>query len=356
MKKNFLPKITALILLCTCCTVNCDNKDKPAVSGTQTTLSHTTQFTLVNWNLQTFFDGNKDGFEYSDFQKAGSWNTQTYTVRLQRLCQFISQVNADIYVFEEIENEAVIHDISNQLAANGHNWNQKKFWNYSAFAKQEETAIGIGIISRFPLSEVKAHAMDIRIHNQSQPQTRYMLEAAATINGQKVILLANHWKSKSGGEEKSEIWRDWQESLLAKRIAELYGQDYQTSKQAPPIIICGDFNRDAVDFICNFESEQLNNTLLRYADFQCTGCVAVRSLWFTPEGTFATKTGSYWYDDEWEHIDNIMLTGSITAAEFRPMTESPWANAQGIPFGYKIYSGEGWSDHLPLWASLVLSY
>lgn len=347
MKTKLLPKITALILLCSCCTVNCDSKDKTAKTDSQDRAA--TQFTLVNWNLQTFFDGTKDGFEYSDFQKSGSWNAQTYTVRLQRLCQFISQVNADIYVFEEIENEAVIHDISNQLAALGHNWNQKKFWNYSAFAKQEETAIGLGIISRYPLSDVKAHAMDIRLHSQSQPQTRYMLEAAVSIGGRRLILLANHWKSKSGGEEKSEIWRDWQESLLAKRIVQLRDQPEQTT----PIIICGDFNRDAVDFICNFASADLSNTLLRYADFQSTACVTVQSLWFTPEGSFATKTGSYWYDDQWEHIDNIMLTGGISASEFRPMTDSPWANAQGIPFGYKLYSGEGWSDHLPLWATLV---
>ncbi len=347
MKTKLIPTVAVLIFLCACCTVNCDSKSSSASQDAQS--KSTTQFTLVNWNLQTFFDGTKDGFEYSDFQKSGNWNTQTYTVRLQRLCQFISQVNADIYVFEEIENEAVIHDISNQLSASGHNWNQKKFWNYSAFAKQEETAIGIGIISRYPLSEVKAHAMDIRLHNQSQPQTRYMLETALSIGGRKVLLLANHWKSKSGGEEKSEIWRDWQENLLAKRLAQLT----KAAEPDIPIIICGDFNRDAADFICNFEENTGQNTLLRYADFQSTDFVPVRSLWFTSEGTFATKTGSYWYDDTWEHIDNIMLTGSISASEFRPMTDSPWANAQGIPFGYKIYSGEGWSDHLPLWATLV---
>ncbi len=350
MKTKLIPTVAALIFLCTCCTANCDSKSSSASQDTQS--RSTTQFTLVNWNVQTFFDGTKDGFEYSDFQKAGNWNTQTYTVRLQRLCQFISQVNADIYVFEEIENEAVIYDISNQLAAGGQNWNQKKFWNYSAFAKQEETAIGLGIISRFPLSDVKAHTMDIRLHNQSQPQTRYLLEATVAIGGQKVIILANHWKSKSGGEEKSRIWRDWQENLLAKRIAQLT----QVSSPGIPIIICGDFNRDAADFICDFENDGVYNTLLRYADSGGADFVPVQSLWFTPDGSFVTKTGSYWYDDSWEHIDNIMLAGSIKTAEFRPMTDSPWANAQGKPNAYKIYSGEGWSDHLPLWADLVLFY
>ena len=350
MKTKLIPTVTALIFLCACCTVNCDSKSSSVSQDTQS--RSTTQFTLVNWNLQTFFDGTKDGFEYSDFQKSGNWNTQTYTVRLQRLCQFISQVNADIYVFEEMENEAVIYDISNQLAALGHKRNKKKFWNYSAFAKEEETAIGLGIISRYPLSNVKAHSMDIRLHSQSQPQTRYMLEARASIDGQNVIILANHWKSKSGGEEKSEIWRDWQESLLAKRIAQLTAQ----TEQALPLIICGDFNRDAADFICDFENNSGLNTLLRYADFQSTASLPVRSLWFTPDGSFTAKTGSYWYDDSWEHIDNIMLLGSISASEFRPMTDSPWANAQGKPSAYKIYSQEGWSDHLPLWSKLILFY
>jgi endonuclease/exonuclease/phosphatase family metal-dependent hydrolase len=348
MKTKLISTATALIFLCTCCTANCDNKSSPASQDAQS--KSTTQFTLVNWNLQTFFDAKKDGFEYSDFQKSGNWNTQAYTARLERLCQFISQTNADIYVFEELENEAVIHDISNLLSAQGHNWNQKKFWNYSVFAKEEETAIGIGIISRYPLSDFKTHAMDIRLHNQAQPSTRYMLEAAVSIGGHKAILLANHWKSKSGGEEKSEIWRDWQESLLAKRIAQLKAQ----AEQALPIIICGDFNRDAAAFICSFDNKSSTNTLLRYAGFLQTSYEEAQSLWFNSSGNFVNKKGSYYYDNRWERIDNIMLTGKIKALDFRPMADSPWANAEGLPFSYKIYSGAGWSDHLPLWSCLLL--
>ncbi len=309
---------------------------------------------IANWNLQTFFDGNKDGCEYKEYQKASDWNNESYKVRLERLCQFISATDADIYVFEEIENEGIIYDISNQLSAKGHNWKQTKFWNYSVFAKEADTAIGIGILSRYPLHKVKTHSMDIRIHSTAQPVTRYILEVEASIEKESLIILANHWKSKSGGQSETEIWRDWQESLLAKRLAELYKDHTEAA-----IVICGDFNRDAADFVCNLSNQKnwqqsLGNTILRYADFGYTDYVDVNSLWFTDSGDFSCPQGSYYYDDQWERIDNIMLTGKARKLSFTPSATRPWASAQGLPIAYKLYSGEGWSDHLPVCAQITI--
>ena len=51
---------------------------------------------VVNWNLQTFFDGNTDGCEYSQFKKNDNWNSTAYTARLTRLCDAIQDMNADI--------------------------------------------------------------------------------------------------------------------------------------------------------------------------------------------------------------------------------------------------------------------
>ncbi len=313
-----------------------------------------TPLLVANWNLQTFFDGKKDGCEYKEYQKTSDWNEETYKVRLERLCDFITQTDADIFIFEEIENEAIIYDISNQLSGAGHNWNQKKFWNYSTFQKQEGTAIGIGILSRYPLSEIKAHSMDIRIHSTSQPTTRAILEVHATVQKKSLIILANHWKSKSGGEEETEIWRDWQESILAKRISEL------TNKDNPAILICGDFNRDAADFVCNLSNQNswqkdLENTILRYSSFDYTDYVSVKSLWFNDYGDYVSQKGSYFYDDEWERIDNIMITGPIKSISFTPGNTPPWASAQGYPIAYKMYSGQGYSDHLPLLARIILT-
>ena len=44
---------------------------------------------IVNWNVQTFFDGNKDGIEYPNFIKSKKWNQDAYAARLQKLCKAI---------------------------------------------------------------------------------------------------------------------------------------------------------------------------------------------------------------------------------------------------------------------------
>lgn len=317
------------------------------------TFSGGTQLLVANWNLQTFFDGKKDGCEYKEYQKSADWNHETYKVRLERLCEFITTTDADIYIFEEIENEDIIYDISNQLAASGKNWKQKEFWNYSVFAKEEGTAIGIGILSRYPLGNIKTHTMDIRIHSTAQPSTRYILESEVSVEKKRLVILANHWKSKSGGEQETEIWRDWQESVLGNRIKELLREDDIA------LLICGDFNRDAADFVCNLKNQKgfqkdLGNTIIRYADFGYTDYLDANSLWFTESGDYTSDKGSYYYDDEWERIDNIMLAGKAHKLSFYPSAISPWASAQGYPIPYKIYSGQGWSDHLPVCAQIAI--
>ena len=342
--KTYLIATACILFFAGCAIQNSEQQDNS--TGTQPG-AQGKAFSIVNWNVQTFFDAKKDGCEYSDFQKSTNWNSDKYKTRVERLCEAISQIDADIYVFEEIENEEIIYDISNQLTAGGHNWNQKKFWNYSAFAKQEGTAIGIGILSRYPLSNVKTHSMDIRLHQTAQPSSRYIVEATVSIEKTPVIIFANHWKSKSGGEAKTEIWRDWQESILAKRLEQLKTQNNGTM---PATVICGDFNRDASDFICS-----KNNTILRLAGFGYTDSFSLNSLWFSEAGNFVSAKGSYYFDDSWERIDNIFILGNISSASFEPLAIQPWANAQGIPVGYKIYSGEGWSDHLPVTARLFLT-
>lgn len=350
-----------IFLCCACsggCSGNLNEQQTETSLGEKNNSKNQLPLTLVNWNLQTFFDTNKDGCEYSEFQKSSDWNKEKYNQRLVNLCQVITSLDADIYVFEELENEGIIYDISNNLAGSGQNWNQKKFWNYSVFAKEEGTAIGIGILSRYPLSKAKTHSMDIRLHKDREPAIRYIVEASVYAKDRTLTILANHWKSKLGGTEATEIWRDWQESILAKRICELLKNE-SGQNACDGIIICGDFNRDAQDFICNFKEsssylEKQQNTILRFADFGFTDFVSAQSMWFSDYGGLLHQTGSYVYDDQWERIDNILITGNLRIAEAGPCISSPWALAKGYPYSYKLYSGQGFSDHLPVMAKILI--
>ena len=295
---------------------------------------------LSSWNTQTFFDAVLDGCEYSDFQKPEKWTREMYEKRLDRLCEVMMLLDTDIIVLEEIENKAVIQDIVNRLA--GGSWDSKKNWSYTCFAKEVGSAIGCAVFSRYKISEMLVHSLDIRIHENQQPSERPLMQVTLDINDVKLVLFVNHWKSKSGGEEESEIWRDWQESLLAERIS---GLDNSC------IVACGDFNRSAEDFVIHKDTAKKTNIILRRPD---ASVVEVYSPWLNLNGECDFEKGSYFYQDEWERIDNIFAVQNVKISRFSQLDIAPLADEEGRPVAYKMYSGAGYSDHLPVKCLITL--
>lgn len=318
------------------------------------------EISLVTWNLQTFFDGNIDGCEYSEFKKSDNWDEGKYRVRLQRLCDSIKKLDADIFVFEEMENENIILDISNELC--GTSWKSSERWNYACFTKEKGSSIGCAVFSKFPITKVQTHSLDIRTQKEVQPSMRPVTCVNLTIGKKDFCLIVNHWKSKSGGAEKSELWRDWQEALCERIIPQ------------EPVLLCGDFNRDAKEFIHFFDEENIGenknslNTIFRgfsekseneFLDSESSEDFStllyfipeekfLYSPWYDADGKFSTETGSYYYKENWERIDHIFTNDSVKILSFEPCAESPWLNDFGEPDSYKIYNGRGYSDHLPL--------
>ncbi|MCR4580074.1 MAG: endonuclease/exonuclease/phosphatase family protein [Treponema sp.] len=298
---------------------------------------------FASWNTQTFFDAQKEGCEYDDFKKAGNWSRDKYLVRLARLCEVMTSLNPDVFVLQEIENQAVLQDIANQLS--GKSWSKKRRWNYALFTKEEGAAIGSAVFSRFPIYEISSHSMDIRCQGASQPSCRPILQFSIEVEENKRLwVLVNHWKSKLGNDE-SKIWRQWQESMLSGRLLPLLSENQN-------IILSGDFNQDAKEFYCDFKRNNKENTAFRNASFSGKKNCWANSPWFNQSGNFTCQLGSYFYQGQWERIDNIFTAGEVKAAAFAPRAEEPWADSEGHPIAYKIYSGEGYSDHLPLMCTI----
>ena len=336
--------------LCFVCFISCQNQNNS--SGTQSSGSEKKQYVnVVNWNLQTFFDSQTKGNEYSDFQNASKWSKEKYLIRLSNLCQVITSLNADIYVFEELENEGILYDISNQLA--GRSWNLKENWNYAAFTCDNNSCIGLGILSKFPLSDLKTHSLDIRVQGESQPSSRPILQVKVQLDESELIILANHWKSKLGGQKETEIWRDWQEFNLAQVIDNICRQN--TDNQKCKLLVCGDFNRDIEDFISLDDFMDSGKIYLRGFSLQDgEKTVELYSPWVFRNGLLLGETGSYFYEDSWSRIDNFFLLDSDLLLDFSAKAEDPWADENNVPIPYKIYTGQGFSDHLPIYCRLEL--
>lgn len=302
---------------------------------------------VVNWNTQTFFDSVKTGNEYSEFIKSSTWGREAYVERLKRLCATIKTLDADVFVMEELENEGELYDMSNFLAGE---WDQRKLYAYGCYAKDEGSSIGCGVISRYPLSNMTVHSLDVRVGGEAMPAMRPLIEVTVTKGKNSLVLFVNHWKSKSGGTEQTEQWRNWQEKVLAERIETCVQEN-------KAVLACGDFNRDIGAFQKDAAADAPygEETILLRKRIASAGAaeegadfVAVLSPWYDEKGALATP-GSYFFDDAWERIDHFFIAGNAACLSFTPETNGPWCNEETlVPRKYELWNGYGYSDHLPV--------
>lgn len=287
---------------------------------------------IACWNTQTFFDSVTEGTEYAEFIKNKAWNEDAYRTRLERLSSAIKEFDADVVVLEEIENEGVMHDIANFLSGE---WNSRKAYTHACFAKENGGSIGVGVLSRYELTSPSVHALDIR-SGQEMPSMRPLLQVSVLKAGHELTIFVNHWKSMSGGKEETELWRQHQEELLARHMS-------QKINGETAVIACGDFNRDLSDFSRGDET----GSVYLNAGLDEEG-VTVKSLWYTQASTLV-EPGSYYFEDEWSRIDHFFVSDAVEVLDFNVQTDGPWCDSvTHIPERYMIYSGKGYSDHLPI--------
>ncbi len=278
---------------------------------------------VVSWNVQTFFDGVTDGTEYAQFKGSASrWNEKKYRIRLERLSAALKALDADVVVLQELEKKEQLYDIFNQLSGT---FRISSLYRYGCFAASPGSAIGVGVLSRFPLESASVHALDIGTERQMQPSLRPMLEVQVLRNGRKLSLFVCHWKSKLGSE--TQVWRKWQERLLSDCMV-------KASASGIACLACGDCNQD----IAEFASAGSGTIALRGRQ-----TLTVSSPWLT-----SSDKGSYCYKGAWERIDHFFSCGSAEVSSFCVERGGEWADSNGCPVRYDLKTGGGWSDHLPV--------
>lgn len=349
---NFLFTIFLVFLFFSCDLDFFLQGEEPAKNGTR--------ISVASWNVQTFFDAITDGNEYSEFIGSSSkWSEEKYKVRIVRLCEMIALLDCDIVVFEEVEKETLAYDIANNL---DFQTDRDKAYSYSCFAKEENSSIGNMVLSRYPIEKVKVHQLAVQNFSaDEQPEMRPILEvnvledateedsSAKEITNRIFTLLVCHWKSKSGGAEETEIWRNYQEELLADIISNIEDEKF---------LVCGDFNRELNEFLINDneageDNEEIANLQLRGR----SGVFPVYSPWIeaTNSEYYSGAKGSYYYDNDWERIDHFFAGKDLSLIDFSAVDSGPHVTTEGIPFRYSVFSGEGYSDHLPIKCCISLN-
>ncbi|MDR2097395.1 MAG: endonuclease/exonuclease/phosphatase family protein [Spirochaetaceae bacterium] len=332
---------------------------------------------IATWNLQALFDGQDDGNEYDEYSGDNGWNNEKYLARLNNFSKAIASIEKkgpDIIALIELENSAVLERLGGEYL-------KDSGYRYSYFAGLSGYSLGLGLLSRYPVTKARSHSSNINGEILPRPVAEVWLEP----EGEPIAIFICHWKSKLGGDADTEALRRDAARVILRRTAVI-----KQENPAIPILVLGDLNENYDEFIrqdgelrCALllddpeaakltgysrDSEEQDGKNPRIAqDFlilstekppQSAFFADVDGVFYTPWKTELEK-GSYFYGGAWETIDHFLLSGAFFDSagwEYKDaavIDAEPFVNSKGEPNLYNTRTGSGLSDHLPLLLSLT---
>ena len=356
------------------CVSGCEMPTKNAVDNGGDTLS------IAVWNLQAFFDGTETGFEYAEYLEGAGWSAEKYQARLTALGRAVDAMGdtaPSILALVEAENAGVLETLAETTLS-------KHGYTRTFFAAHPGNSLGIGILSRYPLSDTRLHS----VSSDAGVIPRPVLEAWVRVSENPIALFVCHWKSKLGSEDATEALRRSAARVILRRMREIEAETPGT-----PVIIMGDLNENHDEFyrrsgmvvsallpddpkaaeLAGFRNEadlSDDEQVERYRGSQTDYLILSRQkppssryfsrnavVLYSPWGNELEK-GSYSYKNEWETIDHFLLNGPFFDKrdwEFgacEVLRREPFTTAAGAPNSYNPRTGHGLSDHLPLLLTL----
>jgi len=352
LNRQGLRALPLLLLVFSACA--CSSCEAPFFTG-HAVPADADRLSVVSWNLQTLFDGVESGTEYDDYRGRSGWDAGDYAQKRAALARGIAafpEGGADILALQEVENLRVLQDLAEvDLASQG--------YRYRAFAAAPGAALGLGVLSRYPLTGVRSHA--VSVFGDATP--RPVLEVHLEPGGAALVLFICHWKSKLGGDRETEAIRRAAAGVIRRRLREL-------AAAAPACLVLGDLNENADEFsrrggtyltalvpdtesaarLAGGAEDYLVLSEGRPPEAQhFSRVVPLYDPWFA-----RTWAGSYGYRGAWESIDHLLFNPALfdrqawEFASFAVAEGAPFTDAEGWPDGFDARTGKGLSDHLPI--------
>lgn len=309
------------------------------------------EISLLTYNVQNLFDDVDDGTEYRDYDPgAGRWDAVRYHAKLARIAEVILAASPDgpsIVILQEVENVDVLRTLAETYLGDSG-------YREAVLVPTPGSAVHVAVLSKLPVGEIRSHA--VAFLNAGHP-LRDVLEVWVDLGDTDLVVLANHWKSRSGGAEATAPMRRAAAGVVARRVARLSVTDPHVE-----VIVAGDLNVGLsgdggyTPALVPATAGEIAPGVLGYTFEPAKAYVGARQTVLFSPWRLATVPGSYVYQDRWETLDHFLLAPGLVDGErwdfagFRVVREAFMMTATGAP--RRWIDDSGYSDHFPLLLTL----
>ena len=315
-------------------------------------------FKVASYNLENLFDLTRDGTEYPEYipNTGYGWTKDMANIKYTNIARVIKDLGADVVALQEVESKKALITLRDKLKDFGVDY------PYLEIADSKATPVKCAALSKFPIVEKEEIQVDNKV-------ARNILTITLDIDGNRIILFINHWKSK----------RDPESMRIA--YAKTLRREINKLKEDVDFILIGDFNSNYNEYKTFRNSGRLNDTggitginhiLRTIKDFgkdsemvnekTLTKQAAneyLYNLWFEVS---KTRRWSYNFFGEKGSPDNIIISKGLYDDKgisysdnsfnkfqadylFKGKAIYRWQRAES---GVGRHLGKGYSDHLPI--------
>jgi len=194
-------------------------------------------FKVVTYNLENLFDLTRDGTEYQEYipNTGYGWTRDIANIKYTNIARVIKDLGGDVVALQEVESKKALIALLLKLKDFGVDY------PYLEIADSKATPVKCAVLSKFPITEKE----EIQVYNKI---ARNILKITLDIDGNHLILFINHWKSKRGPES--------MRIAYAKKLKNEIGK----LKEDVDFILIGDFNSNYNEYKTFQNSDRLNDT------------------------------------------------------------------------------------------------
>ena len=292
--------------------------------------------TFVELNCENLFDYHhdegKDDTEYLP-EATRHWTKKRYWQKLNNIAHELLSCSddriPDMIALCEVENDSVLHDLTSRSLL------RNAGYEYLMTNSPDLRGIDVALLySPYTFAPIRSYSIRVTPVEQMRPTRDILYACGQTVSGDTLHVFVVHFPSRFGGEKYSRPFRQAAADLLCQSVDSI-----QAVTSEPKILIAGDFNDgDESLVIKQIEQHDILN--------------------LTKEASAPKDVqGTYRYKGQWESIDHILGSPSISNKVCAAFIHAPQflLEEEKRYGGYRprrTYNGPryqpGYSDHLPL--------